>query len=176
MRNLLFNFKCWKWTCSLNWISFLNQVLLHFHCLCSENVCYHTPELISFFFFLTGGLTSSCQTSQTPVGFPQLWQFPSPRPWEQPWWGEAVCSVYSSSKQPRHHGWESGQSNDRVISVYLLKHSQSDQSETHRMDKSLQEVFAEQSQGHGFRKELHIRSSLQMKQQEERIHLSRMSC
>lgn len=42
------------------------------------------------------------------------------------------------------------------------------------MDKSLQKVLAEKSQGHGLRKELHIRSSLHMKEQEkENIQLSR---
>lgn len=45
------------------------------------------------------------------------------------------------------------------------------------MDKSLQEVLAEQSQGHGLRKELHIRCSLHMKEQEERsIEPSRTYC
>lgn len=45
------------------------------------------------------------------------------------------------------------------------------------MDKSLQEVLAEQSQGHGLRKDLHIRCSLHTKKQEEEsIELSRIYC
>lgn len=43
------------------------------------------------------------------------------------------------------------------------------------MDKSLQKVLAEKSQGHGLRKELHIRSSLHTKEQEKKnIELSRI--
>lgn len=53
---------------------------------------------------------------RTQVGFPQLWQFPSPRPWERPWSGEAACSAYSSSKRQKHHEWKRDTSNG-VFSV-----------------------------------------------------------
>lgn len=38
---------------------------------------------------------------------------------------------------------------------------------THRGDKSLEEVLAEERQGHGLGEELHVRSSLQMKAEDD---------
>ena len=109
---------------------------------------------------------------QTQVGFQQQWQFPSPHPWEQPWWVEAVCSAYSSSNQQKQHKWKRHQQQCVFSTSEKFALLQSD---TYRMDKSLQKVLAEKSQGHGLRKELHIRSSLHTKEQEKKnIELSRI--
>lgn len=64
-------------------------------------------------------LTSSCQMFQTQVGFQQQWQFPSPRPWEQPWWVEAVCSAYSSSNRQKHFIINERDTNSSAFSVQV---------------------------------------------------------
>lgn len=121
---------------------------------------------------LKRGLTSSCPMFQTRVGSPKQWRFPSPSPWEQPWWAEEVCSAYSSSNEKTPAMKEGPRWQQRVFRAVksFFSHRLNPvqwQLDTYRADKSLQEVFAEQSQGHGPREELHIRRSLHKRESRE---------